>query len=130
MILFLDDCPARCRWAHENLNGDEMLMLAFNAETAIGVMEKCKDISTAFLNHDPGGTAYQPHWEKNSGSEVVRWVMKNKPSVGRFVVHSMDTPAANRMVSALQRAGYDACYVPFIVLISRPDVYAPKKETA
>lgn len=111
-VLFLDDNHARLAHARE---------LAFGCvcvETADETIQKLSERSWRIvsLDHDLGGETYVDPRDPNTGSAVVRWIMANKPTVGEFIVHSMNTPAANIMVSNLRRAGYVANYVPIYKL--------------
>lgn len=108
-ILFLDDCPNRCKSFRSN----------FPSATIVNDAESCIEElknqfwDNVFLDHDLGGTTYQDMNDKNSGSEVVRWVVENKPKVGVFVCHSLNGPARENMVMALRSAGYEVANIPF-----------------
>lgn len=130
-ILFLDDNPARARWAREYLcvrtAGDAheffpaataagaIALLAMSVGPAAGGFR----FDVAYLDHDLDGT-YQDPSEANTGSAVVRWAAANRPRVGRFVVHTMGNrgPA---MAAALGAAGYTACYMSFVSLVKAHD---------
>jgi hypothetical protein len=55
-----------------------------------------------FLDHDLGSDS------EGSGSDIVRHIVATRPLVDLFVVHSMNAPAAERMISDLVDAGYKA----------------------
>jgi len=107
--LFLDDCPNRCKSFRSNF---PWATIVNDAESCIAELKK-QDWDQVFLDHDLGGTTYQDASDKNSGSEVVRWILKNKPKVGLFVCHSLNGPARENMVMALRSAGYGVGTIPF-----------------
>ena len=43
----------------------------------------------------------------------MRWIAANRPQVGWFVVHSLNTPAGRAMQADLEDAGYEADYLPW-----------------
>lgn len=55
-----------------------------------------------FLDHDLGSDS------EGSGSDIVKHIVATRPKVDMFVVHSMNAPAAERMVSDLVDADYKA----------------------
>lgn len=107
--LFLDDCPNRCKSFRSNF---PWAIIVNDAESCIAELKK-QDWDEVFLDHDLGRTTYQDASDKNSGSEVVRWILKNKPKVGLFVCHSLNGPARENMVMALRSAGYGVETIPF-----------------
>jgi len=113
-VLFLDDNPKRLFEFKSNIpsavlaaTAEEMIQLLFELEETA----KC-----VFLDHDLGGLVYIDPSSKETGMEVVRWVVQNKPDVQRFVIHSLNYEAAQSMVEKLNTAGYKAEYVPFMNL--------------
>ena len=70
-------------------------------------------VDILFLDHDLGGETFVPSFEPNTGMEVVRWIEKNNPSIGRVIIHSWNPDGAKYMRMALDRAGYDVVYIPF-----------------
>ena len=108
-ILFLDDCPHRCKSFRSNFPSATIVN---DAKSCIAELKK-QDWDEVFLDHDLGGTTYQDASDKNSGSEVVRWILENKPKVSLFVCHSLNTPARQNMIAALANAGYFVANIPF-----------------
>jgi hypothetical protein len=103
-ILFLDDDAARrTRFLSEHPTAETV-------ETAIECIEALASTEwdEVWLDHDLGGEVYVSTRNENTGSSVVRWIVEHKPSVGKFYVHSLNTPAAEGMVIDLTRAGYQA----------------------
>lgn len=71
-------------------------------------------ISVLLLDHDLGGMIMVDTADKNTGSEVVRYMQKNIIDVDNIIVHSLNEPAAQSMVSNLKNAGYANVYrIPF-----------------
>lgn len=118
--LFLDDCTNRCKSFRSNF---PWATIVNDAESCIAELKK-QDWDEVFLDHDLGGTIYQDASDKNSGSEVVRWIVENKPKVGLFVCHSLNGPARENMVMALRSAGYGAANMPFNSTSWKALVYA------
>lgn len=56
--------------------------------------------SVIFLDHDLGGEHYTPS-DENSGFEVAKWLAVNPFPVDYIIVHSLNQPAAKRMVETL-----------------------------
>ncbi len=108
-ILFLDDDPAR-----------HLLFLRHHpdAVTVATVEEAIVALTQApydqvHLDHDLGGTIYADSRRTDTGMEVVRWIVANRPSIGEVIVHTLNARAAEGMISALRSAGYRSTYRPF-----------------
>lgn len=108
-ILFLDDSPERT----------EKFKAAYPeavcVETAAECIEKLRSgvWHVVCLDHDLGGKEYVPTDSEDCGMEVVRWMVRNRPFVGRVIVHTWNEPAAKVMVSELRRRDYAVSYAPF-----------------
>ena len=108
-ILFLDD----------DKNRQRTFRSAFPAADIVSTANECIDMLDASkwdlvcLDHDLGGEQYVDPAEKNTGMEVVRWIESNRPSVGRFIVHSLNFPARWEMTTRLDHDGYGASQCPF-----------------
>ena len=106
-VLFLDDFPERSA---------EFLAVVPHGhwvETAADCIARLAEgWDIVFLDHDLGGEIFVDPRQEDTGSGVVRWVVANRPAVGRFVVHSLNEAAAVQMVADLRAAGYPADYVP------------------
>ena len=107
--LFLDDCSNRCKSFRSNFPSATIVN---DADSCIEQL-KGQAWDQVFLDHDLGGTIYQDMNDKNSGSEVVRWIVENKPEVRLFVCHSLNSPARVSMITQLKNAGYDVGNIPF-----------------
>jgi len=111
MILVLDDSVERLKKFISNIPS------AKTAETADEMIELIKNNSPVdflFLDHDLGGETYVDSKEHNTGMEVVRWIVANKPSIQKIVVHTCNTDAGFEMEDKLIAAGYDTGYVPYV----------------
>ena len=70
------------------------------------------------LDHDLGGQVFVPTDEKNTGSEVARWINNNydnfinKESI--IAVHSLNLPAAQNMLDLIPNSKH----IPFLWLES------------
>jgi CheY-like chemotaxis protein len=126
-ILFLDDNPARQRWAARELGIGNRLTPAVTAEDAIGYLwsttaeglgiEANPPFDLVHLDHDLGDETFVDSSRPDCGMEVVRWIVANRPTIGRIVVHTMNTPAGHAMVRALREAGYNAKYRSFYKMV-------------
>jgi uncharacterized transporter YbjL len=107
--LFLDDSVVRQqRFAREYPDA----VIVSTAEDAIAML-KLHAFSVAHLDHDLGDEIYVDSGRPDTGMEVVRWIVENRPVVGKVVVHTMNHEAGPVMVERLRNAGYDAEWVPF-----------------
>ena len=117
-ILFLDDDIRRCEIFLEKIDTDETIDVVYDAFDCIAKLKE-NEYEVAFLDHDLGGEVGDSETEENSGSGVVRWIVKNKPKIGEIIVHSFNAPAAIHMVTDLQAVGYKARHVPFYLLFAK-----------
>lgn len=103
-LLFLDDDAQR------RVRFTKQFPHAETVETAHECIEALASTQwdEVWLDHDLGGQVYVSTEEENTGSGVVRWIIQHKPTVGRFLVHSLNAPAAQRMIEDLHDAGYAA----------------------
>jgi hypothetical protein len=72
-----------------------------------------KPCDLLMLDHDLGGEIYVDTNKENTGSEVVRWIEKNKPEIKEIIVHSYNSSAVSTMMDALLKSGYNAKRIPF-----------------
>ncbi|NGX44890.1 MAG: hypothetical protein K940chlam2_00030 [Chlamydiae bacterium] len=107
-VLFLDDSTERIERAYEHFDNDD-LVVAVSAPSAINELSKGA-FDLVMLDHDLGGETWVESDREDCGMEVVRWIVRNLPKIGRVVVHSWNTVAAPVMVEELMKAGYDARY--------------------
>jgi hypothetical protein len=110
-ILFLDDSIERIKKFKSYTPSATVVETAKECIAAL-----TKEWDYVFLDHDLGGQEMVSIEEDNTGSEVVRWIAKNKPRINLIVVHSLNFGAAHNMVVALLNMGYAAIAVPFLNL--------------
>jgi hypothetical protein len=113
-IIFLDDDQNRIS---NFVRFYPRALLAYTAEECIGLIQDTPN-SIVFLDHDLDGRQYVDTNEKNTGSEVVRWIVANRPLIKEIIIHSHNHEAAANMSSKLKRAGYKQACVPFVSLIA------------
>ena len=108
-ILFLDDCQLRTRHFQSSIPSATL------TQTAAGCIDELKNgpWDIVFLDHDLGGEIYVESERDDCGMEVVRWIVANKPKIGKIIVHTHNTKAGNAMEEALLNAGYDVEYKKF-----------------
>jgi CheY-like chemotaxis protein len=86
------------------------------AESFIEQLENETKIDLMLLDHDLGDRVYVDTKDKNTGSEVARYIVMNKDQEKfkstKFIVHSFNGPAARFMVDILRQAGFQAAYAP------------------
>jgi hypothetical protein len=77
------------------------------AEEAIGQL-RLRPFDAIYLDHDLEDEAHAPESHTNTGSEVVRF-MCSESLIARdvpIVVHSLNQPASESMISKLTAAGF------------------------
>jgi len=120
--LILDDDHNRLNWFKKGIEEQNNLSNFDLVETADECI-KClneNEYVMFFADHDLGDEVFVAETEKNTGSEVVRHIIKNKPNIDFIVVHSMNLPAADNMVDSLIDAGYNAQAIPYLILMLTP----------
>ncbi len=110
-VLFLDDCINRHAKAFIH-RGDKDLKQVWNADDCIKALKE-ETFAVVSLDHDLRGKAYDDPNIKNSGSEVVRWIVANNPDIQQVIIHSWNDQQAERLVRELKAAGYSASWEPF-----------------
>jgi len=121
-VLFLDDQFERHRIFKKIFPEAVLTCTANEAIWALG----SRDFQVASLDHDLAYPDWKtqnnkrPYGAPGSGSEVVEWIVKNRPKVERFWIHSHNRDAGWKMVTALRQARYQALYLPFSYQLDRP----------
>lgn len=83
-----------------------------SALNAIYLIENNK-YDIIFLDHDLDNNAYVDLNDKNTGSEVARWIGNNKDNINKdtyIIIHSLNTVGANYMKSIIP----NSIYIPFV----------------
>jgi CheY-like chemotaxis protein len=93
------------------------VVITTEAKDCIKKLKEMKSIDILFLDHDLGGKIYVNESLENTGSGVVRWIVKNKPEIDQIIIHSYNISASVSMYYKLLDAGYvKTTMIPF-----RPD---------
>lgn len=120
-ILFMDDCPQRAALAYTRWPEDKKgrTIWCTTAEEAIGVL-KDYPLDEVHLDHDLGGEQWVDSRREDCGMEVIRFIEKmdkkereKKFSKTRFIVHSWNLPAGQRMTERLVGVELNAVQIPF-----------------
>jgi len=117
-ILILEDDQRRIDAFNEKIGERCIVEIVKTARLAIQCLTMQK-YDVVFLDHDLGGETYVDPSNENTGSGVVRWMLKNVGFVEDpdIVIHSMNTPAAEAMERDLKTAYGFVYRVPFPALI-------------
>ncbi len=115
MILFLDDDLYRCK---RFLSRTPSASIVTTARDAIFALVEIPAWDIVYLDHDLGGEEHVDGSRPDTGMEVVRWIVKHKPTIGKVIIHSLNYPAAIAMHDALESAGYQCDRVPFTAMFS------------
>lgn len=108
-VLFLDDMQVRIDSFKQKCPD---AVIVEDAESCIQELKENK-YDMVFLDHDLGGEIYVDEKEKNTGSEVVRFILKEKIEIPQIVVHSHNPDASKNMHKDLKNAGYEVHLIPF-----------------
>ena len=108
-VLFLDDYSERY---------ERMVQVCPDAVHAKTVAETIALLRTltwdvVCLDHDLGGEMFADPSRPDCGMAVVRWMVENRPAVGRVIVHSANFESAPIMRDTLAAAGYAVEWIPF-----------------
>jgi hypothetical protein len=109
-ILFLDDSPIRTK---EFKSNNPSAICVETAKDAIKELDSNIEWSYVYLDHDLGGEKFVDSQNTNTGMEVVRWIVANKPNIDLIIIHSLNPVAANNMLTDLKRAAYPTMVRPF-----------------
>lgn len=118
-ILFLDDNPTRTEKFIREIPWADCV---FCAQDCIDYLKDNENLTALFLDHDLGGKVYVEENEKNTGSEVVRYLIDNPKKIEWIIIHTLNFPASLNMESKLQQFNYDVIKIPFTELLFHPFV--------
>ena len=114
-ILFLDDSKERCKTF---LSSHPTAEIFHSADTAIERLHRSWTKGEAWdlicLDHDLDDSFDKP-WHENTGMAVAEWLYGAAVGmeVKKVIVHSLNAPAAERMVHRLREGGYRVEHIPF-----------------
>jgi CheY-like chemotaxis protein len=108
-ILILEDNHERINEFKKRL--DEMNWVSDFVETSLEAIDKLKNekYGLIFLDHDLGGDVFVNIENKNTGSEVARFINKQKIDTV-VIIHSLNTPASKYMQNLIP----GSYYIPFV----------------
>jgi CheY-like chemotaxis protein len=122
-IFILEDDPNRIAALQRKLIGHSVIV----AETAVMAILALdtEEFDLIFLDHDLGGDQMVDGSEKNTGSEVVRFMEKMYREDGwswpTTIIHSLNVYEARNMESALMKMGTVVHIIPFTNLLPLMD---------
>jgi hypothetical protein len=114
-ILFVDDRTKRLQWAIENYVTFFELSICACVPEALRLMSEI-DFDIISLDHDLNGHDFQDPFDKTSGMEIIRYILKTGWPVDKkrpvFWIHSSNSFASHLMIVELSDGGYDVCKKP------------------
>lgn len=119
ILILEDDVKERMPIFRKKLIGHEIVHAETANEAILAMQDTAFDL--IFLDHDLGGEQMVATSNKNTGSEVVRWMRTYLLNYCPVIVHSYNVGAAIKMRDDLQDLGMDAYYIPFGDLVLRLD---------
>jgi len=124
MILFLDDSLDRISIFKQHFPSTVV------ATTAKDCIERLKDPiewSVVLLDHDLNDEIFVDSDRKDCGMEVVRWICKEKPILGKIIIHTHNYIASLLMFNTLSKASYDVQMIPFDQLLEKINKYKERE---
>ena len=119
-VYILEDDPSRMVKFDRHMTFADVYLHRDNAAQFIEAIERDggtdTPIDVMFLDHDLGGEQMVSSALKNTGMEVVRWMVENKPDVRLVIVHTLNPSAGEEMIWRLKDAGYHTVRSPFYTL--------------
>ncbi len=122
-VLILEDSKERQKKFRSNL---PFATIVETAEQCIQELQKATEPwDYVFLDHDLGFVCnngetvelqHQNQNDTNTGSEVVRWLVKNRVGIKKIIIHSLNYDAAHEMFLKLSDAGYDSQTIGYLYL--------------
>lgn len=113
-ILILEDAEYRIK---EFRSRYPSAIFVDSAQDCIDQLQNPVDL--LFLDHDLEGKIHVDPSDPNTGSEVVRWIVKNNPQIGKIIVHTHNSNAAKDMVESL--AAFNVERIRFMDLVAEPE---------
>ena len=108
--LILDDSPDRLEAFEARFPGTPATTTAADAITSLA---QPGGTGALFLDHDLNGEQNEDPRGTNTGMEVVRWIVDNRPRIKKVYIHSMNMSAASEMQRRLCGAGYSVERIPY-----------------
>jgi len=117
-IFILEDDPARMISFRKKLVGIDIVH-ADNVSDAKVLLKANTDLSVLFLDHDLGGKQFVSTSDKNTGSELARWIHEENLFFDQIVIHSLNPVGALYMRLTLSSSAREVRTVPFCLLIMK-----------
>lgn len=117
-ILILEDDETRIKYFQQrflNVSSTHQIYYARTAQQAISLLSTIDKFELIFLDHDLGNRVFVSTDDENTGSEVVRFLIKNSHKYINtyFIIHSFNTVAAKQMLDDIYENITDnVLYVP------------------
>ncbi len=109
-ILILEDSEIRIKQFLEGLESDtNVITVKHTAQDCIDCLTK-ESWDVLFLDHDLGGKTYVATDDKNTGSEVCRWLSNNNVKIRLIIIHSLNVQGQRTMKQLVPQA----IIVPFV----------------
>jgi|2_EtaG_2_1085320.scaffolds.fasta_scaffold01248_4 DNA-binding NarL/FixJ family response regulator len=105
-ILFHDDAPDRRQKPFRRVFPHAVF--ARSNQAAVRHLESTA-FDVLFLDHD---LEEQPGYKGETGFELVEWICRNHPAIGKIVIHSTNSKA-DEMKDSLRTHGYDVKVLRF-----------------
>jgi len=119
-FFILEDDHRRIKTFRSKLIGHE-LVIAENAQDAIRILSDDQAFDVIFLDHDLGGEQMVSSDDKNTGSEVARWMKSYLKQYCPVIIHSLNPDGAKYMRHALEDVAMEVYYIPFTSLADKLD---------
>lgn len=125
-ILILEDCPERMQIFNMTLAGRHEIVHMETAASCIACLDSTT-FDAIFLDHDLGGQQMVDTKDTNTGSEVVRHLIRGMGAWCGIpiIIHSGNSVAAKRMYDDLLNAGYRNVYLIPFPLLAKKYLYDP-----
>jgi hypothetical protein len=119
VIVFLDDDANRTAVLYQRMakKDQERTFWVQTADETLDMLKRYRErLDIVSLDHDLGGETYVHTGREDCGMEVVRWLEKQEAAQYahvRFVIHSWNIPAGQKMTARLRACGYRVIQSPF-----------------
>lgn len=119
IIVFLDDDSTRAAVAFRRMSeyDQQRTFWVSTVSETLDMLENYRErLDIVSLEHDLGGNTFVNSARDDCGMEIVRWLEKQNPenySHARFIIHTWNLKAGQKMASRLYKAGYRVMNMPF-----------------